>query len=117
MIDITHTQGEAIVRKIVTDAGPPRAAHLMLWTRVNEQILIEVGYFDLAALHAQAQQVTSAGQSQQRTVDWFVTDRFILDFESAGRILDAFKDLGKAIEQYREREGADAIPASSKEAR
>ncbi len=82
------------IRRILVNAAPPRAAHLAGWTLVGEQILLEIGYFDLLAA---SQQRPPAGSLA--TIDWLVTDRFILDLESGERIGKALHEM--AVEAAR----------------
>jgi hypothetical protein len=77
------------IRRVLLDAAPPKAAHLITWTQAGNQILLDVGYFDLHEIHKQAQ----PDFAEERVLDWFITDRFILDIDSARRIIESLQQL------------------------
>ncbi|SRR5260370_29110144 len=100
-------QSTALIRRLVVNAGPPCVTHLMSWTRVGDQILLEFGYFDLVAIRQQQAGQTSQGvtlstaKPEPIKLDWFVTERLILDFDSAERIIDAVEDLKKQLPDFK----------------
>lgn len=84
----------AEVRRVLVDTSPPRAANHFGWTRVNDQFLIEVGYYDLTTFAHLLQQPGSM------EIDWFVTDRFILDADTALRFAELFSQLTDEIKRH-----------------
>lgn len=90
------------LRRVLLELGPPKSAHLMTWTRAGKQILLEIGYFDLHAIHQQRQPEFDG----ERVLEWFVTDRFIVDLQTAERITESFAQLGKHLAELREETGA-----------
>jgi hypothetical protein len=98
-------EGVANIRRILVNPSPPKAAHLMGWTRVGDQVLLEVGHFDLLAVH---QQVSGETPPKALNIDWLVTDRFILNVEAAERFIAATAELAGALEAYKSEQGDDA---------
>ena len=97
------SQSPQSLRRILLDVSPPNVAHLLTWTRVGAQILLEVGYFDLVAIN---QQVMTEPDIEKRTLDWFVTHRFVVDLATARRFVDAMADLGKELVRHKSQEAS-----------
>lgn len=93
-------EATANIRRVLVNAAPPKAAHMLGWTRIGEQVLLEVGYFDLFAINQQI-----AGREtppDKLNIDWLITDRFILDLETAERITGTMRELGDELVRMRE---------------
>lgn len=67
-------------RVLVDSTAPPKSMHRIMWTRVGDMIVLELGHFDLAELR----QVINAHKELQKPdekpadVNFFVTDRFFV---------------------------------------
>ena len=100
------------LRRILVNAAPPRAAHHASWTQVGNQILLEVGYFDLYAIQQQMASgeeaaaeagpaASAAHTSNTLNIDWFITDRYLLDFETGERLARTFAALAAHLDGLR----------------
>ncbi len=103
--DSAKEQPTGTLRRVLLDLSAPKSAHLLSWTRVSSQILLEVGYFDLHSVQQQSQ----PGVDGERVLEWFITDRFVIDFETAVRMADQFAQLGKYLSELKEKD-ADGSP-------
>lgn len=98
--DSPKEQPTGTLRRVLLDLSPPKSAHLLSWTRVGPQILLEVGYFDLHSLQQQSQ----PGFDGERILEWFITDRFVVDLDTAKRMSDQFAQLGKHLAELKEKD-------------
>jgi len=88
------------LRRILTDLGPPRVAQNFGWTRVGNEILFEVGYFDLVAVNAAINRAKEAKETPP-TLEWFITDRFVMGVEAATRLVEIMESLKKELAQLK----------------
>lgn len=94
---------EMTIRRVPLDGSPPRVAHNIAWTRVGGQILLEVGHFDLFALNKLMQEESKRDTpSEELSIDWFISDRFVLDFDSAERLVNVAKLLDQELLRIRQ---------------
>jgi hypothetical protein len=92
------------LRRVLLDVSPPKSAHLMSWTRAGTQVLLEIGYFDLYSLHQQRQPAFDG----ERVLEWFITDRFIVDIDTATRMAQSLSDLATHLSELgEEKESTD----------
>lgn len=75
----------------------------MSWTHAGTEVLLEIGYFDLHALHQQSQPTFEG----ERVLEWFITDRFIVDVETAKRMAASFSELAEHLSQLAEKGSID----------
>lgn len=90
------------IRRILLDMSPPKAAHSFVWVRVGDQFMLEVGYFDLkvwSEMINRSETDSGAESTQTANLDLFITDRFVMDIGSAGRLVDVMKSLTAEYEK------------------
>lgn len=84
-------------RRVLLDLSPPTTAHSFGWARVNEQFVFEVGYFDLYALSRVINDKDNT--DAPKAIDWFITDRFVLDVRSAERLVEIATLLAEELKK------------------
>ena len=88
------------LRRVLLDAGPPSAAHNFGWARVGAEVVLEVGYFDLSAIHA-AVQKSSETSEEIIPVDWFITNRFVMSLDAAERLVEIVQLLKADLQKLK----------------
>jgi len=95
----------AAVRMVVDPARPPRQVHRFLYTRVGAEMVLDVGYHDMAELKEFVDKVRaktaetpteSAGE-----LPLYVTDRFVLPISAAEDLLRTADFIRKDLERLR----------------
>lgn len=89
------------VRRILLDMSPPQAAHGFGWARVADQFMLEVGYFDLRVWSDMLKRPDAklgVEPPQPDGIDLFITNRFVMDIASAGRLVDIMKSFTSEYE-------------------
>ena len=80
-------------RVVVRPENPPKPVHKVFWSRVGNDILLDVGYIALVETRAA---ITKAKEGEEpEPLSFYVTDRFSLTPQAA-------VELKVAIEQMRE---------------
>ena len=101
-----------LTRIIVNPNAAPKALHQIMWTRVGHELEIAAGFFDLNELRnvieegKRKQSGSNEGLELAVDVKIFITDRFTVSPEIAGRI---YEEFGKLIADLRQ-EGLLASP-------
>ena len=80
------------LQRVAYDGNPPAQAHNITYTLVGDEIIAEVGHFDLFAMREQMQEAKKQGKLEELTslsVAFFVTARFALTFSAAQRFVES----------------------------
>lgn len=88
-------------RVLADPTSVPKSMHRIMWTRVGDMIVLEVGYFDLPDLRVAINQKKeeSAKPTESSTdVNFFVTDRF---FVTPSVVKDICNDLDGLLKDLR----------------
>jgi len=90
----------ALKRILVDPSAPPTAAHLITWTRVGHEYLLDVGHYDLvAAREAISKEATTVEEATM--VDLYVTHRFALSQETVERLILSLDELKADMERLK----------------
>lgn len=83
----------ALKRVLLNPKAPPIVANHFLWTRVGQEYVVEVGYYDLFEVRSALKKAKTVQESEPPTVDFFVTHRFAVGLDSIERVLGAFRGM------------------------
>ena len=85
-------------RVVVNPADGPRAVQKFIWTRVGNEILVDVGYFDLVDLNAAIKR-KKGDPGDDVELNFFITSRFSITPEAAREALSTFEALVRNLEE------------------
>jgi hypothetical protein len=83
------------LRRVVDVGVPPKQAHKFLFTRVGNEFVVEVGFFDFPALR-DAIETAKSGMAPEQ-VPLHVSDRFVLSIQAARDLVDFAEEVKKAL--------------------
>jgi len=98
------------LERVPTNLNPPQLAHHVVFTRVAEEYLLEVGHFDLVELGARLREAETTG-AEKVSIPFLVTHRFVLSKSSAGRFVQAGRELEEMIRRETGSQNADPARA------
>ena len=81
-------------RRVVSPEKSPEAAHHFVWTRVKEEVLLEVGFMDLTEASLVAKGIIPEDESN---LFLYITHRFTLNQEAQERLFKAVDELRESI--------------------
>ena len=77
-------------RVLVDHTQPPKLLSHVIWTRVGQELQLDVGHVDLVELRGV---VTAQQGSPEPSVHFMVTDRFVLSAQAALDLLNNVRDM------------------------
>ena len=109
-----HAVEVKIERVLVNPGDPPKPAHKFIWTRVGDDLMLDVGHFDLVELRGAIKEGGESGK--EGTAKFYVTDRFMLTpqvvlelREAMTKLMGDLEEKEKAAEEASAKaKGADA---------
>lgn len=95
-------------RVVMDPARAPRQVHRFLYTRVGAEILLEVGYHDVAELKVFVDKVKENPDNVEAAgeLPLYVTDRFVLSKAAAEDFIKTAEFMREDLEQLKTRKRA-----------
>jgi hypothetical protein len=84
------------VRRVLATPAAGKVVHNFGWARVGQEILFEVGHFDLFAVSAALQ-----SDSESPVIDWYITDRFVLSLDAAERLVGSLTEIAEELRKLK----------------
>lgn len=80
-------------RKLVSPEKPPESVHHVVWTRVDQEVILEVGFVDLTSVA-----LAKAGVERSDVdLTFYVTHRLSFGVEAQKRLVKTMERLGAVL--------------------
>lgn len=78
------------LKRVLVNRSAPKQAHHMVFSRHDDEFILEVGYIDLVELGTATSEASSKEADEPVPVPFYVTDRFCMNRESWARVKKSF---------------------------